>query len=809
MTRRRILLSLALAVFPAALAAPAVQDAPWLEKEVQTTEHALNAWLEESKGVAQEFKLLNLPEPQRAEAADDSLPESENGDAVAVCDGGLLFNAQSYDLVYVQNVRLREARLHLRAVNRLFIRIQQQMAEKGRDDVQEGATGAAEGKPLPPQQHRTAAPAAQASPAADTAPQPAADAAAEPPAADTAAELPSAVQEAPAPTTEPLDIRTYDAVADTASNSIILYSPQGCGPISVRRGQDSLQLTPFADRPAVALADAAGNILLLGQTIDLHRVDANGTATDLHSTGGLMYYRAETGELAVAGPAEMRQDGAEFSCTAGAVLRFIKTAPAAPAAGFMRQFTDTQLGGIARITARGTVRGRQTANGEERSVAGDYLVYDAESGDCRLNGTDCRLSYGASTLISDKGMHLLPNGDIELLGAAPHGTYERPAPTAGAAPLQGTFHAQSPLYFHAETGVLTAENGIRLADAGADFSCTGTVELKLARRENAPAATRGETGRLNLSVAAFGEPESIHAVGNVLAHRYDPAAGGKCTGLLSGEELDADLTAGAATLTGTTATPAVAELDGNHLEAVADADTVPSLHFAENGDVELTGGRINATLQTKDGVATAHCRSILKLTRADATLETGSETDFRTPHAIVTTRGPLTAHLAEDAAAEPAAGTRWPQHRFNYTGIDSAHTAQGGTVQTAKGSMQCTGPIDLTMDPADRKGQMAGLKTARAAGNVAVAGRDSTGRLIRATGDVITLDAASGIKRLTGGRVTLADEYNTHTATGSGAAVIIDAKNNARITGSKHSTTATRIREQVNKQREAEKTKKP
>lgn len=783
MTRCRILLPFALAVLPAALATPTLQDAPWLADAVQRSEHGLTEWLQESKGVAQEFKLLDLPEPQRTEREDDSLPESENGDAVAVCDGGLLFNAQSYDLVYVHNVRLREARLHLRAANRLFIRIPQQVAEKEKDDVQEKVTDAAVGKPLP-QQQQTGAPVSSA--------------------AAPAAQKPTA----PA---EPLDIRTYDAVADTASNSIILYSPQGCGSISVKRGQDCLQLTPFADRPAVALADAEGNILLLGQTIDLHRVDAEGTATDLHSTGGLMYYRAATGELAVAGSAEIQQDGAAFSCTDGVTLRFIKTAPTAPTKGFMRQFTDIQLGGIARLTARGNVRGRQTVNGEERSVAGDYLVYDAESGDCRLNGTDCRLCYGASTLISDEGMHLLPNGDIELLGSTPHGTYERPAPTKGAAALQGTFQAHAPLYFHAETGILTTENGIRLANAGADFSCTGAVELKLTRRDNAPAATHAETGRLNLSVAAFGEPESIHAVGNILAHRYDPAAGGKCTGLLSGEELDADLTAGAATLTGATATPAVAEMDGSRLEAVADADAVPTLHFAANGDVELTGGRINATLQTKDGVATAHCRSILKLTRADAMLATGAETDFRTPHAIVTTRGPLTAHLAEDTAGadKATAGTRWSQHRYNYTGIDSARTEQGGTVQTAKGSMQCTGSIDLTMDPTDRDGQMAGLKTARASGSVAVAGRDSSGRLIRATGDALTFDAVSGLKRLTGSRVTLADEYNTHTATGSGAAVIIDAKNNARITGSKQSTTATRIREQVNKQQEAEKTKKP
>lgn len=788
MKPRRLFLPFALLAFPVVQAEPAVQDAPWLAQEVQSAEAGLTKWLKESKGVAEEYRLLGIPEPQRAAGADDALPESTNGDAVAVCDGGLLFNAESYDMVYVHNVRLKEARLHLRAANRLFIRMQRQAAEKGRDEAQEGVSEAAKGKSLPlPQQPAKEAPAAQPAASAEQA-------------------------ETPAAPAEPLDIRTFDAVADTNANTIILYSPQGEAPTVVCRGENRLQLTPFADRAAVAVADAAGNVLMQGQVIDMHWVDAKGTATALHSTGGVAYYRAATGELVVAGPVEIQQPNAAFTCAEGLTLRFLKAegAPAEPAKGFMRQFANMKLGGLARLTARGTVRGRQTVEGTERSVAGDHLVYDAESGDCRLNGADCRLCYGASTLISDEGMHLLPNGDIELLGNAPHGTYERPAPTKGTAPLAGTFQAHSPLYFHADTGTLTAENGLQLADAGADFSCTGAVELKLTRRAGAAETKHKGTGNLNLAAASFGEPESIRALGTVLAHRYDPAAGGKCTGLLSGEMLDANLTTGAATLTGTTDIPAVAELDGNHLEAVADADTVPTLHFAENGDVELTGGRINAALQTKDGVATAHCRSILKLTRATAMLETGSETDFRTPHAIVTTRGPLTAHLAEEQpAAKPAEGAtkapesgRWPQHRFNYIGIDSARTEQGGTVQTAKGSMQCTGPIALTLDPKAKDGQMAGLKTARATGNVAVAGRDTTGRIIRATGDVLTMDAATGIKRLTGGRVTLADEYNTHTATGSGAAVIIDAKNNARITGSKQTTTATHIREQVNKQQE-------
>ena len=83
---------------------------------------------------------------------------------------------------------------------------------------------------------------------------------------------------------------------------------------------------------------------------------------------------------------------------------------------------------------------------------------------------------------------------------------------------------------------------------------------------------------------------------------------------------------------------------------------------------------------------------------------------------------------------------------------------------------------------------------------VAVAGKDNTGRLLRATGDMLTIDAATGNKVLTGQRVTLGDAHNTHIITGKDAGIHIDARNNIKITGSKHTTHATKVREQLNKQ---------
>lgn len=768
---------------------PVLQDAPWLPRKSAEALAWVRAWLRESAGVGKEFVLLKVPVPKPLPDATDDLPESPNGEAVAVCDGGMLFHAVNNDLVYVHNVRLRETRLHLRAANRLFIRLQKKAVKEGATETRREAVGAARGKhaAVPNQGRPTRGRAAKKAPA-------------------PAAAEPAAVVAAPSASVfsadAPLDIRTFDAVVDAETNTVLLFSPQTKCDIAVARGENRMRLTPFADKPAIAMADAAGNIYLRGQVIDLHWADERGLATEVHAEGGIAYYRADTAELVLPGPVRITRPDGGMSCNESLVIQFRMARQKERTKGFMHQFTGMHAEGIARMTARGAVQGFMEENGTKRSIAGDYLVYNGETGDCSLSGAACSLSYGGDTVYSDEGIHLFPNGDIQLLGSNPHGNYERPATAKDAAPLQGTFHAASPLYFHADTGLITAENGIRLADAELDFACTGAAELKLAPREGAaPAAPKG-TGNLNLAVARYGEVAALRAEGAVKAHRYDPAAGGACTAMLSGERLDADLMTGAATLTGSSAVAAVAEMEGNHLEAVASPQSVPSLHFAANGDIELSGGVINATLKSQDGPVKASCKRLLKLVRATAVLESGGGTVFRTPHAVVTTRGPLKAHLAEDPhkAAEPAG--RWPQHRFTYAGVDHATTASGGTVQTAKGSMQCTGLIELTVNPNDRNADMAGLRTARAEGNVGVAGRDSTGRLIRATGDVLTLDAATGTKRLTGSRVTLADRFNTHIAEGSGAAVVIDAKNNARLTGGRHTTVATHVREQVNKQKQ-------
>ena len=250
--------------------------------------------------------------------------------------------------------------------------------------------------------------------------------------------------------------------------------------------------------------------------------------------------------------------------------------------------------------------------------------------------------------------------------------------------------------------------------------------------------------------------------------------------------------------------PLVALYNGNRIEATPEADQTATMQMLANGDMKLHGAEITANLLSKDGATTARCKDYVTLIRAEDKLETGSSAEIHTPSAILTTNGPLKAILAtsDEAPARQDKQAGGAGFRFNYNGIKEASTDSGCTLRTAQGSMQCKGPVRISMEPDSRSQDSAlgNMKYATAAGDVAIAGKDNTGRLIRATGDLLTIDGATGMKVLSGNRVTVGDAHNTHIITGKGAAIRIDAENNVQISGSKHKTHATNVREQLNRQ---------
>ena len=737
--------------------------------------------------VAEDLEALGVELP---EAGTQEAPEApaDSPDTHASADLGMLFDAANSRLIYLGNVRVSDPRVSIFAREQLHIYLQSFSSEK--DDAPPPAP-LADAAVTEQQSQEAEEPAAQeevekapAEPDSSTAEQ------------SEQQEVPD-MEPAPAPQAR---LAAHNVIADTISNAIYIYSPAEGEEIALDSGDNMVRISPAEGLAARILADPDGNILLEGGKVVLRSTDKEGGLTQLTTTGGHAYYHAATHTLYVPGKSQLIHPDGALECTEMLCV-LLTPAEDAPAAkkGFMSQFTGLRFEGIDSATARGQVVASGKAEGDRPATRaeGDELHYNGRTGECSLLGSDCRLVYGDYDVHADEGLYLLSNGDIELRGSNINGSYKREGSQPGQM-LSGRFKAHANVVFRADLGTITTEKGLSLSDDEADFSCTGPAQLILIRKEGAEAPA-SKPGMPNLAIASYGDVSRAHASGNVIAHRYESGTH-RCIGELKAESVETDLTTGETLLSGAPGVPLLAVYNGNHIEAVPAAGEKATMEMRANGDLKLNGDRISAILQGEEGPTTAKCREYVLLIRAEDRLETGSDTELKSPTAILTTNGSLHARLTTTGEPAMQKKKKFPGFSFNYNGIREATTNEGCSVRTEKGSMQCTGPVHLVMDT-DNKGadkMMGGLKFATARGNVAVAGRDQTGRPLRATGDLLEVDAISGMKVLSGSRVTLGDIRNTHIASGPGACIRIDSNNNASIHGKKHTTNATRIRQQLN-----------
>ncbi len=712
--------------------------------------------------------------------ADSPMPEAPEGQSIAVSDGGLFFDAANSQLVYLNNVRLCEARVRLRAANRLYIQLPNEGEKKVAEEVQESASATVEAsQPAPQPQHQASEGAAPA-------------------------------QGQPDAPIIPLEAVVYDALVDSVANRLVFTSGPGVPQLSFRQGNNLIELTEAEGAPARAQADEMGNILLEAALIHLRWEAEDGSLSEFRTTGGRVLYHAASHALVMEGPVEAsyRNGESTMQCSGPFCVTLQPEEGAAPrkSSGFMGQFTSMRFSGIAAASATGNVQFYSRMSGEGMSLSGDALYYNGKTGKVEVPGTPCILTYGEggrNTLQTDGSLVLEENGDIHLNGKGNiEGVYERPAREEGAPALRGTLSAQAPLSFHADSGTITTK-ALNARDTEASLSCTGEVLLTLVPRtaEELAAANlppREKAGMLNMALARYSGIHSLKVVGQVRAQLLDPAAPATPEASLTATQLDANLSTGEVLLTGVGENAAIA-FRGYSLSGTAAPLAPASVHLKRNGDVETRGAQVTCTVPGNKGMTTLTCTDRMLLAREPRSLSLGSGTRIQSPEGIVTTNGPLQAVLAPGTKPARPLSSRFPHLTYDFSGLDSAETFEGATIRTAQGSMQCTQHLSILMllPGSTEKSSLGGIRSAIATGQVLIAAKDSAGRVMRASGSRLEVDGISGEKKLTGSRVVLEDARNRHEASGEGAAVRIDARNNARITGARHSTSATGIRGQV------------
>jgi len=694
----------------------------------------------------------------------------------------MLFDTNNSRITYLDNVRVNDARLRMRCSRRLCIQLPRQTASEQKKKAV-GAPPKPSSQPLSPQSESPQSGIPQpksCTPARDAAPAPREEGA--------------------------LDIRAREAVVDTEANQILLIG--GKKTLALRRGQQELLIEPTEETPETCLlADANGDIYLPGGKISLTWVDEQGKSNRLNTEGGFVYFHAERRQLILDGASLLETEEGTLRCRESLVLSFReeeKEKPSSPPGGFMPRLTSLHLAGIAGAEARGQVE-LTLAGTESRppsELRGDALDYNGHTGACHLSGKECLLVFGNNRLSTDGDVKLAGNGDIFLTGNRIEGVYERPVSGESGTVVQGYFHTTSSLTFHAEDNTLTAPDGLTMKEENGSFSCTGPLELELLTRpgEEPPAPKRGVPV---LAIARCHDVARLHASGQVSLHREETPEAPAME--LAGSDLEANLQTGEALLTA--AGREQARIRYGLYELASSAPGEPSsIQLDEKGDVDVRGARVLATLPDQGEQVRVSCSRSLCLLREEGRLLLGPDATIASPRGILTTKGEMEAQLlpGEPEKAKPV-HPRFPHLVYNVAGLRSASTREGGTLQTSQGSMQCTGPISLVMNPTAKGtsgSPLAQIQSASASGQVAVAGKDSTGRLVRATGNLLEYNEKTRLLRLSGQRVTLADAYNTHTASGPNACVTMDENRVTRITGAHHTTTATRIHDQKEQQKQ-------
>ncbi len=559
--------------------------------------------------------------------------------------------------------------------------------------------------------------------------------------------------------------------------------------------------------PAQALADTNGDIMLTGATLEMSWANTQGQISTLTNTGGVAYYRAEDGKLILTGASDLKTPEGSISCTEELCISLQQEPRESDDENeVMPQFGQFRICGVSAVSAYGNVIATRPAiaNTAAASVSGDKLTYDGTTGACRISGKNTTLIYGDNKLCTSGSVSLAENGDITLQGETISGNYSRPGQDKEAAPIAGSFCTNGNIHFDAATGTITAPAGIALKDAYCDLAATGPVTLTLAKDPKSTLPERKKLGMLNPAIATYSGVEHICATGGINIHYIqDPQKAGLT--LLAGDA-DIDLVHGTVSLT-TTGTTA---LQYDDFRLTADSGGAPtSLVLSAEGDLTMSGEKLTAELPTKDGVAHIHCTETLTLHREAGHLQLGAGAILEAPQGRLTANGPLRLTLlpGEPEKARPLLA-QFPHLVYNYAGLKQADTEQGGTIQTPEAAMRCTGPIHVSMADTPASGSSApesAIQLATAEGDVAVTGKDSTGKTLTAYGDKLSINGNTGQKRLSGKKVILQDTHNTHTASGDNAAIVLDKNNNVRVTGTKQSTTASNIRKQIEKQQKNKK----
>ncbi|MGN0821699.1 MAG: hypothetical protein ACI4OX_07990, partial [Akkermansia sp.] len=119
-------------------------EAPWLEEALQRSRSIMACLAQDRSLVLPVLDFLGKPEPVENSAGDQAPTEFEpptEGESVVQSDGGILFDADHRLVAYLDNVRVQDPRLQLRASQLLVVEFRKQELTNAQEGVQRRVQG--------------------------------------------------------------------------------------------------------------------------------------------------------------------------------------------------------------------------------------------------------------------------------------------------------------------------------------------------------------------------------------------------------------------------------------------------------------------------------------------------------------------------------------------------------------------------------------------------------------------------------------------------------------------------------------------
>ncbi len=714
---------------------------------------------------------LLLEIEQREEIITLPPSDAKDGESVIECSKGLYFEPSENRLSYLGDVRLRSDSMHVLCTN-LHLFLERKELDKEAQNVEQSVSGG--------------------TPPADT-------------------EAPEEVETNF--TRSPMIIKAEEVVLDLSQETLFAEGAV------IELLHERLNLRAQGANPRLILLDNEGFVCLLAEHISGNFLDAEGKKTDFETQGALIFSQ-QMGALLLQKQARITSSQVDLS-SAGSLrvglLASLKQTKVAPTEVFDRLRRRYDRIGLISAQDKVIFKGKDS-NGEPILMTGDWLCYDGQSGAIDLKAEQhAKLSFAGNHVALQRDAHasLSPEGDIRLRGEQISGEYQRTIksdnPDIPVREIVGEFRSQKEIYYHAQTALIHFPYGLESRDELSELICRGKLDIKLvASPAPVKPVEQSDVFRLPTLPMTNGlDVQSIAAQGGVKAHSEQSPQFS-----LAGDSLYADLLVGSVELTSLAGQLAHINYQGFDIKAQSE-QRVSQVELLPNGDILATADQINTSIPSKDKSGKPQllsCSEGLELNAERAELILRKNVTMSGSQGIFSSPSALSLLLRRDASKKAPA--KYPKHHYNYVGIHRATSPAGAQLQSELASMQSDGPFSLQMcdeslPVADQS--LKGIESATASGNVRIAMRSKDGGFYRARGAHLDVDGRSGVKRLSGSRVMMQDALNIHTASGAGAAVIVDKNNNVRITGEQQSTYLSEVDKQTSKKEKTsrQKSKKP